>query len=302
MQAQKERFARAAELFEQAVAIEPAFPQAQYSLGVSYFNAQRYEKAVAPLARALADKPDDEVRRMLALAYLNTDVYDKAADLLRDDPKREADASLAYAYGLALVRSDRAGEAEAVFSRLIAQHGNTAELNVVLGQAHAQQGDYDGAVDLLRKAVEIDPKVVDADATLGFIYFQQGRLKEAEMALRAELRYHPDNMRARHTLAAVVDLDGRPDEALPLLRTVLKARPGFANARYLLGKILLAQGAAEEAVEQLEAAVRLAPQDANIHYQLAQAYTKLGRSEAAQKEFDTFRDLKEKRRSSGGDA
>ena len=304
MHAQQQRFARAAELFEQVVAVDPSFPQAQYSLGVAYFNAQQYEKAAAPLARALAEKPDDkadeDIRRMLALAYLNTDAYDKAADLLRNDPRRDADPSLSYAYGLALVRSDRINEAETVFSRLIVEHGNAPELLVLLGQAHAQQGDYDGATDLLRKALQLQPNVADAHATLGFMYFKQGQLKEAEAALRAELAAHADNVRARHTLAAVLDLDSRPDEALPLLRTVLKTRPGFADARYLVGKILLAQGAAGEAVEHLEAAVRLAPKDANIHYQLAQAYQKLGRVDEAQKEFEIFRDLKDKRRGTGG--
>src|SRR5262249_49863451 len=147
MQAQAKRFARAAEFFEQAVAGDPAFPRAQYSLGVSYFNAQQYEKAADPLARALAESGDVDVRRMLALAYLNTDAYDKAAALLNDDPDKERDPSLAYAYGLALVRSNQIPEAEAVFSRLIAAHGDTAELNVVLGQAHAQQGDYDGGIE-----------------------------------------------------------------------------------------------------------------------------------------------------------
>ena len=75
---------------------------------------------------------------------------------------------------------------------------------------------------------------------------------------------------------------------------VLKLRPEFADARYLLGKILLADGAAEEAVQHLEVAARVAPQDFNIHYQLGQAYQKLGRSDLAQREFDLFRELKDK--------
>ena len=51
-----------------------------------------------------------------------------------------------------------------------------------------------------------------------------------------------------------------------------------------------------EALEHLEAAVRLAPEDPNIHYQLGQAYQKLGRADRAQEQFETFRQLKEKRR------
>ena len=53
LQAQASRFPRAAELFDVAVELDPAFPQGQYSLGVAYFNAQQYDKAVPALSRAL---------------------------------------------------------------------------------------------------------------------------------------------------------------------------------------------------------------------------------------------------------
>ena len=299
MHAQAERFSRAADEFERAAEVDPDFPQVQYSLGVAQFNARRFDRATAPLARVLAAHPDDAgVRRMLAMAWLNTDAYDKAAELLATDPERGSDPSLEYAYGLALVRSGRAREAEVVFSRLLARHGGTPELNVVLAQAHAQQDDYQSAIDLLQKAIAQKADVAEAQATLGFIYLRQGKLPEAEEALRAELRGHPDDLRARHHLATVLDLAGRPEEALPLLRAVLKVRPDFSDARYLLGKILLAQGQAVEAAEHLEAALRTAPEDANIHYQLAQAYQKLGREDQARERFESFQKLKDKRRGS----
>ena len=298
LQAQGERFSQAAELFETAGGLDPDLPRLQYSLGVAYFNAQRFDKAALPLSRALAASPGDaDLRRMLAMAWLNAEAYEKAADLLRDDPQRDADPSLLYAYGLALVRSGRAAEAQETFPRLLARHGDSAELNVVLGQASAQQGDYESAVRSLQHALRLKADVAEANAALGVIYLKQGRLAEAEEALRAELKAHPADLKSRHTLATVLDLQGRPEEALPLLRSVLEAKPDFADARYLLGKIRLAQGAAGEAVEQLEAAARLAPEDANIRYQLAQAYQKMGRAARAQEQFELFQKLKEKRRS-----
>jgi Flp pilus assembly protein TadD len=296
LQAQAERFVRAAELFERAADVDPDLPQVQSSLGVAYFNAGLFGQATGPLSRALASQPGDAgLKRMLALAWLNLQDYRKAADLLADDPERETNPSLQFTYGLALVKSERGEEAEAVFSRLLARHGDSPELSVMLGQAHAQQGNFDGAVRALKRALELKPDVAEGNATLGVIYLRQGRLAEAEQALRAAMRSHPEDLLARQHLAIVLDSQQRPEEALPLLREVLKSKPETSDARYLLGKILLAQGAAEEAVEHLEAAARLAPEDASIRYQLGQAYQKLGRTELAAQQFEVFRQLKAKR-------
>jgi tetratricopeptide (TPR) repeat protein len=296
LQAQAARFPEAAALFEEAASIDPEFPQVQSSLGVAHFNAREFEKATGPLTRALAARPGDAgLRRMLAMAWLNARDFAKAAELLQDDPQRDEDPSLQFAYGLALVKSDRAGEAQQAFSKLLARHGDSAELSVLLGQAHAQQGDYDAAVASLQRALQLKPDVAEAQATLGEIYLRQGRFADAEAALRAELGSHPDDLQSRQNLAIVLDSQQRRGEAIALLRGILLAQPEFPNARYLLGKMLLAEDASPDAVEQLEAAARLAPKDANVAYQLGRAYQKLGRTELAQQQFELYRRLKDEK-------
>jgi tetratricopeptide (TPR) repeat protein len=299
LEARARRFAEAAELFEEASRVDPGFPQVQYSLGVARFNAQQYDKAVEPLSRALAASGQDaDLRRMLALASLETRAYAKAADLLKDDPQRERDPSLQYAFAMALVRSDRAAEATPLFSRLIKEHEDSAELSVLLGQAYAQQGDFPAAIEALTRALKLKADVAEANATLGEIYLRQGRLDEAEQALRGELKARPDDARSQLNLAITLDAQHRPEEALPLLRRLAASKPEGGDAHYLLGKVLLGQGAAEEALSHLEEAARLSPEDANVRYQLGQAYQKLGKPEKASEQFEIFRQLKEKRRGS----
>jgi tetratricopeptide (TPR) repeat protein len=297
LQAQGQRFSRAAAFFEQAAAIDPAYPRVQYSLGVAYFNGGEYGKATPALQRAIDAEPRNaEARRMLATASLNTGEYARAAELFAGDPQRATDPSIEYSYGLALVRSDRGAEAERVFSALLAAHGDTPELNVVLGQAHAQQGDFDAAIKVLQHAIEQKAGVAEAHATLGLIYLKQGRLGDSTQALRSEIAAHPDDVKTRYTLATVLDLDGHQDEALTELRAVLRARADYADARYLHGKILLARGDAAGAAAALEIAVRLAPDEANVRYQLGQAYQKLGKTDLAQEQFQAYQRLKDQRR------
>jgi len=97
-------------------------------------------------------------------------------------------------------------------------------------------------------------------------------------------------------LAEVLDLQGKHDEAANELRTLLASNPQLAQSQYLLGKILLAQGSIDEAITHLEMATHLAPDEANGHYQLGQAYQRKGDSADAQREFERFQALKERRR------
>ena len=301
LQAQARRFTRAAASFEQAAALDAAIPRVQFSLGVAYFNANDYAKAIPPLERTIAAEPQDrEARRMLAMASFNAGHFARAAELLADDPQRASDPSLDYTYGTALVRSDRGADAERVFSKLLATHGDSPELSVVLGQAHAQQGDFDEAMKALRHALELKADVAEANATLGLIYLKQGKLADATQALRAELARHANDQASRYTLATVLDLDGQQEPAIAELRTLLRANPDHANARYLLGKILLARGDADAALSHLEVALRLAPQDANIRYQLGLTYQKLGKPDLARQQFDEFQKLKDQGRKGGG--
>ena len=293
MQTQASRFLRAGDLFQATVDLAPDFPQAQYSLGVARFNAEQFDLAVAPLRHALDERTDDPtLRRMLALAELHGGSAEAAADLLSSDSARGEDPSLQYSYGLALVRAGRTAEAQSVFDRLVDENPQWPEIHVVLGQAHAQDGDYPAAIQALEHALELNPEVADAHLALGELHLRRGNLEDAEKILRTGLDVRPDDSRTRYLLATVLDLHRKPDEALQLLRGLLARAPDHADGRYLLGKILLAQGTPQEAAIHLEAAARLSPEDPNIHYQLGQAYQKLGDRQSAQSQFERFRILK----------
>jgi len=297
LQAQAQHLERAGDLFFEAAKLNPDAAQVQYSLGVARFNSEQYDLATEPLARALElDPGNDQLKRMLALAWFNTDHYSEAVTLFKDDPQRKFDRSLQYAYGLALVRSGRAVEAQRIFSDLLTKYPDWGALHVVLGQAMAQGDEYPKAIESLEKAIQLQPDVAEAHLTLGEIYMRQGELEAAEKELRAELESYPADLRAQHLLAMVLDLAGNPQEAIQILRLLLEETPHSANARYLLGKILLAQGHAEQAQIQLESATQLAPEDPEAHYQLGLALQRQGRREEASAAFETYQALKKVQR------
>jgi tetratricopeptide (TPR) repeat protein len=138
LEAQGQQFDRAVELLQAAAELDPESSPVQYALGIACFSAKRYDQAIEPLRRALAANPADAgLRRTLALASLNAGAYARAAELLAQDPDRERDPSLRFAYGLALAHSGRKGEAEAIFRKLLADQGESAELRDALRQLEA---------------------------------------------------------------------------------------------------------------------------------------------------------------------
>lgn len=294
------RFADAAWLLEQAAELEAQLPELQYTLGVARFNAGHFQTATSALEAARpAGRNEPARRRMLALAQIETGDFRAAASLLADDPERSRDVSLQYAYALALVRSEQLETARPIFDALFAAHGDWPQLGVLVGEAHAQEGDYPAAIAALEETLKRQPDVAEAHATLGMLHLRRGDLEAAVEAFRAELALRPKAARVRFLLATALDLDRRPQDARVELETVLAVEPAHADARYLLGKILLAEGDSAAAIEQLETAAQLAPGEPSVRYQLGRAYRSLGRLDDAEHQFERFRQLKRAAREKG---
>jgi tetratricopeptide (TPR) repeat protein len=132
MRVQARDFPAGAAFFERAAALQPDLPRVQYALGVAWFNAGRYDKALEPLARAAAEQPDSaELLVVLGQAHAEqgddaaaVDVLTRALRLKPEVP--EANATL----GLIHLRQGRLPEAEAALR---------AELQLRPGDAAVQQ-------------------------------------------------------------------------------------------------------------------------------------------------------------------
>ncbi len=177
---------------------------------IAFFNSRQFAKAVAPLLEARKANPTDPgLRRMLALARLHTRAFAEAAELLRDDPQRETDAALQFAYAAALIKGGHAAQAEPLLDSLRASAGPSPELGVLVGQFHAQQGHFESAIASLQEALATKPDVPEANATLGLVYLRQGRVAEAIVELETALRMAPEDASLRAPLAQAYRQAGR---------------------------------------------------------------------------------------------
>ena len=143
-----------------------------------------------------------------ALAY-----FDEA--LSQDDSFAGAYAGLCGAQlGLYNKRGDISHfeAAESACDQALAIDANLTEAHIVKGSLFRNHGDYQLAESAQRKALEAEPKNVDAMIELGLALAEQGRVREAEtILLKAEL-LQPDHWNVQDALYSLYrHYDDQPD-------------------------------------------------------------------------------------------
>ena len=89
-----------------------------------------------------------------------------------------------------------------------------------------KRGQTDSAISELKKALEIDPKMGEAQGQLGCLYLDKGQLEDAKKALDASYEISPDYLPANICDARVTAEEGQVDDALADLKALM-----FRNAR-----------------------------------------------------------------------
>ena len=146
--------------------------------------------------------------------------------------------------GLADAQQDagRAAEAESSYRTLLAADptrypGGWNNLGLML----LSGGRAAEAVAPLRRAVALDPLLVEALVNLGGAQLQQGDLAGADQTLRRALRFQPTNVSALANRGVIAAQQGRRAEAIALFRDVVRLSPGDARARQMLDRLVSGQ-------------------------------------------------------------
>ncbi len=163
-------------------------------------HAQRQMKdfvAAAATAETLRKTYPNDIRGLYATAAVleSQERYADAAAILKDLITRDPeDASLVYQYANALDKSGRPADAEAALRALLARDPNNANAMNSLGYMFAERGErLDEAVELLQRALKIEPENPSFLDSLGWAYFRQGKLDLAEGPLSTAAARLPDN-------------------------------------------------------------------------------------------------------------
>jgi tetratricopeptide (TPR) repeat protein len=139
------------------------------------------------------------------------------------------------------------------------------------GMKALDEGRYEAAAQALAKAVEADPKDYTGHFNLALAYSMLGKDSEGVAEYRKALELHPRLYEAELNAGILLLRQKNPADALPLLADAVEQKPGEFRPRFYLAEAQLQSGAQEEAEGSYRRAVELDAKSAAAELGLAHA-------------------------------
>lgn len=143
-----------------------------------------------------------------AMTALNKGMVDHAATLLIQATGSDPADPIPFAVlGMTYMRQAKYSEALEALKKSYQMNKN-AETLLSTGFVYYLQHDYDAAIAAWTKALERDPRMVEANADIGFAYMRKGDFQKADESFRILIRARPSSQLAYQGLAVINYLAG----------------------------------------------------------------------------------------------
>ncbi len=180
-----------------------------------------------------------------------------------------------------LQRGGRLDDAERVYRQILSQQPECADALHLLGVLCAQRQKTGEAIELIGRAISIQPGAAGFHANLASVLFSAGKAAEAAGAYREFLRLAPGNVEGLLGLGIALKAAGDLREAELRLSEVLTIDPNNVRAIHHRGEVWLAEGKLAEAESAFRRAIALQPSFGLSHNSLGNLLSQSGRFDAA---------------------
>ncbi len=183
----------------------------------------------------------------LASLALEQQNFQVAIDLFEADRNRvtENDQTTRELYSRALVGRSKQllaaspGEAETLLKKAVEIDPKNIEAHVSLGKIYTRSKDYPLAIDAYRNAISLNPELPDAFFNLAFIFATTGMYVDAEKLFTRVVELQPTYLdKALFNLAITQQRLGKTEESLANVQAAVKLRPENQKAQNYLKQLL----------------------------------------------------------------
>jgi tetratricopeptide (TPR) repeat protein len=150
-----------------------------------------------------------------------------------------------------------------------------------------QNGQYELAIELINKAIDVRPSASHFYNTLGIVFEALGNYEQAIIAYRRALSIRPDYADAYHNMAIALQSQGQYVAAVNKCKQALSFRPNDAHVYNTMAFSLEKQQLYKQAIDNYQRAIQLKPDFVEAYNHLGVVLNKQGRSVEASENFKT---------------
>ena len=189
------RYEEAGQVFEELTTLAPDETINYYIAGKFYEYTKNYEKAEKMYLGALNINPTyAQTLKRLAVVYL---LQDRTKDALKyinmiDELERDVDYYLLKAECYSIEKDNKT--AMVILEDALKENPTNTQVLVFLASLYEEAGNMDRTLELVKKALEIEPENPIFQNFLGFMYAEMGtNLDEALVLIEKALKKEPEN-------------------------------------------------------------------------------------------------------------
>ena len=236
LEARQERYREAVPLYRKALALNPAMPGLRMNLGLALFKAGELKAAIETFNPLLKSQPPSspEAQRLttlIGMAHYGLEEYAAAIPYLKEatasDPQN-------LPFRLLLAHSCLASKQFQcvldVYHEILMLNAESAEADMLAGEALDEMQDHAGATQQFRAAVKANPNEPNVHFGLGYLLWTQSQYEEAAQEFQAELANVPNHVEALAYLADANIKMNHPETARPLIEKAIRLDPGDRTA------------------------------------------------------------------------
>lgn len=288
LESKQQHYKEAIPLYQKALEIGPDIPGVRLNLGLALFKGGELKESIVEFTRLLQSQPDNlQLNTLIGMAYYGLAQYADAVPYLKAAAAHDTQSlPLRLTLAHSCLWSKQHQCVLDTYREILALDPNSAEADMVAGEALDEMKDNEGSTRMFREAVKANPKEPNAHFGLGYLLWTQKIYREAANEFRAELANDPDHLQAKLYLGDTELQLNQVADAGPLLEEVVKVDPSIGLAHLDLGILYSEAGRNDDALREWTLAEGIAPDDVDVHWRLARLYRTMGKKEEAMAEFD----------------
>jgi tetratricopeptide (TPR) repeat protein/outer membrane protein assembly factor BamB len=251
-------FASAAERFRQALEIREDMNEVRYNLAQCYYQTRNYPLAELQIREYLSAVPDDPDGVSLLASILG--------------------------------ETGRQAESRQILQKAIAGGKENGQFHYLLGLAMERDGQKRDAAARFRRAIELDPSLLDARISLGNLHYAEKEYSKAQEQYEEVLKRDPRNDVALYNLGFIYLKKNRWNEALAMFKKAEAIIPDYPPLHFSLARCYYYTGDYEMALKYGAMAQETAGTDPiPTRWGLANIYVKLYLKEQDPKKREEWR-------------